>query len=388
MDFFQALLSYILICGGAVYLLTCLIAFIGLLRSHMTNEGYTPSVSVIIAARNEEENIGFLLGDLLNQDYPPENLEIVVADDCSDDNTASIVKGFSAKDGRVRLAETEFSQSPYSHKKKAVHEGILSSGGEIIMTTDADCRVTNGWVRGMAKFFVPGIDLVAGNVIVKGGGVLGWLEAVESTGIQAMAAGLINARFPITCNGANLAYRRSAFERVGGFEGVGHMVSGDDDLLMQKIAHKEPSRVVFVSGRGTAVYSQAVKNPGELFSRRARWASKISGYPSRGAVILLLLFFAFFTAVPVWLLIALFGVFGFGPLAWGFGMKLAGDILLTSYGVIKIRRSELMLIFPLAEVLHIFYIIVVTLKGFFGSFEWRGRRTAAVSHECGKNVND
>jgi len=388
MDVFQTIMSCILICGGIVYLSTCLFAFFGHFRSHETIENYTPSVSVIIAARNEEENIGFLLDDLLNQDYPTQKLEIVVVDDCSDDNTKCIVKEFIVIDKRVHLTETLFSKSPYSHKKRAVHEGILSSAGEIIMTTDADCRVPPDWVRNKVKFFVPGIDLVAGDVIIEGSRVLGWLEAVELTGIQTMAAGLMNARFPVTCTGANLAYRRAAFERVNGFEGVGHIVSGDDDLLMQKIAHEQPSRVVFISGKKTAAYSRAVDSPGEFFTCRTRWASKISRYPSIGAVVLLSLFFAFFTVVPVWLIAALFGVFGFGPLAWGFGMKLAGDILLTFYGVTKIRRLELMLIFPFAEVLHIPYIIGVTLKGFYGSFEWRGRRTAAVSPEYRESVND
>ena len=388
MGVFQTILSCILICGGLVYLSVCLVAFYGHFRSHVTIDNNTPSVSVIIAARNEEENIGFLLDDLLNQDYPSEKLEIVVVDDCSDDNTRVVVGEFIAKDKRIHLAETRFSESPYSHKKRAVHEGILSSSGEIIMTTDADCRVQQNWVRGKVKFFAPGVDLVAGDVIVEGGGVLGWLEAVEFTGIQTMAAGLMNDRFPITCNGANLAYRRAAFERVNGFEGIGHMVSGDDDLLMQKIARKQLSHVIYIPGRETAVYSRAVDSPGEFFARRARWASKISRYPSIGAVVLLSFFFVFFTAVPIWFFTALFGVFGFGPLIAGFGMKLAGDILLTFYGVIKIERVKLMLVFPLAEVLHIPYIIGVTLKGFYGSFEWRGRRTTAVSPEYRENVND
>jgi len=382
------ILSLIIIGGGLVYLSTCLIAFSGHFRSHKKLENHTPSISVIIAARNEEKNIGSLLNDLMKQDYPSEKIEIVVVDDCSDDNTRGIVEDFIAHDERIHLTDTQHSQSPYSHKKRAVHEGILSSSGEIIMVTDADCRVQKSWVRNMVGFFVAGVDLVAGDVIVEGGGITGWFEALESTGIQVMAAGLMNTGFPVTCNGANMAYRRTAFYRAGGFEGIGRMVSGDDDLLMQKIAQEQSSRVIFVSGRETAVYSHAAKSPGEFFERRARWASKIFGYPSRGAVFLLSFFFAFFTAIPLWLFLTLSGVFGSGVLFAGFGMKLAGDILLVLFGLIKMRHVKLMLLFPLAEVLHIPYIIVVTLKGFFGSFEWRGRQTKAVSHECGEIIND
>ncbi len=388
MEVLESILTYVLIGGGLIYLSACLIAFSGHFRNLEEREGYTPSVSVIIAARNEEKNIGGLLDDLLNQDYPSEKLEIVVVDDCSDDNTRGIVEDFIAREGRIHLLETRFSKSQYSYKKRAVNEGIHSSGGEIIMTTDADCRVSPGWVRGIVKFFNPGVDLVAGHVIVEGGGLIGWLEALELTGIQAMAAGFMNAGFPITCNGANLAYRRSAFEKVEGFEGIGRIVSGDDDLLMQKIAQEQNKRVVYISDMKTAVYSGAAETAVEYLNKRARWSSKIYYYPSISAIVLLSAFFVFFTAVPLWLLLALLGFSGFGPLIWGFGMKAAGDFILTLYGAIKMRRLRLMLIFPAAEILHIPYIIFVTLKGFFGTFEWRGRRSAAVSLECRENVND
>ena len=388
MDILKIILLFVLICGGLVYLSACIAAFSGHFRSHKKQNNYTPPVSVIIPARNEEKNIGALLEDLLNQDYPPERLEIVVVDDCSDDNTRNIVEGMIANNKRIRLSGTRNSQSPYTHKKRAVHQGILSSSGEIIMTTDADCRIPKSWVSRTVSYFVPEIDLVTGDVIVEGSGFVGWLEALEATGIHAMAAGLMNSRFPITCNGANLAYRRSAFERVNGFEGIGHMVSGDDDLLMQKIAKEKSSCVAFISGKETAVYNNAVKSPGEFFARRARWASKILRYPSAGAIALLTIFFAFFVSVPVWLVLALFGTVGFVPLVAGFVLKVSGDILLTFFGAIKRGQVRLMLIFPVAEVLHIPYIIFVTLHGVFGSFEWRGRRAAAVSPEYRGNIND
>ena len=213
MKIVEIIMSIILVCGGFIYLSACLVAFYGLFRSHKKIKEHTPSVSVIIAARNEGKNIGSLLDDLLNQHYPHDKLEIVVVDDCSNDNTRDVVKDFIAKDKRIHLLETRLSKSQYRYKKRAIHEGILSSNGEIIITTDADCRVSSGWVKGIIKFFKPEVDLVAGYVTVEGGGFLGCLEALELTGIQAMAAGFMNAGFPITCNGANLAYRRSAFER-------------------------------------------------------------------------------------------------------------------------------------------------------------------------------
>jgi cellulose synthase/poly-beta-1,6-N-acetylglucosamine synthase-like glycosyltransferase len=388
MDIINLILSAIILGGGVFYLASCLFAFSGHFRAPRTSADIIPEipdVSVIIAARNEEDNIGLLLDDLLKQDYPAARTEIVVVDDCSEDGTADIVRGFIEKSvGKIRLASTLDSKSPYSHKKRAVHEGILSTTGEIIITLDADCRVGTNWLETMTNNLVPGIDLVAGEVIVSGGGLAGLTDTLEFTGIQMMASGFMNAGFPLTCNGANLAYRRSAFERVGGFENIGRMVSGDDDLLMQKIAEGDASRVTFITDKDSAVYTDAVGSFGEFYSRRARWASKITSYPSKSAVALLGAFFIYFIAIPLCLALAVFGLFDAVTIAAGIGLKIAGEFLLVYYGLIKIGRRRLILLFPFAEIVHIPYMIAVNLKGVFGTFEWRGRTTQAVSAECGK----
>ena len=373
-----AIVSVVLVAGGAVYFGACLYAFAGLFRRPGSDNAFQPTVSVIIAARNEENTVGFLLDDLLGQDYPAERFTIHVVDDFSEDRTADIVKSFAARDKRVSLLKAVDSSSPYSHKKRAVHEGILSSGGEIIMTVDADCRVHSGWIRRMVERFVPGVDLVAGEIVVENDGLMGKFEALEFTGIQMMSAGLMNAGFPITCNGANLAYRRSAFERVGGYDGVGRVVSGDDDLLMQKISSGRPSSVVYLTGGETNVRVKPGASLGAFLVQRTRWASKIATYPSRRAVALLAAFFIFFLAVLVGSVGLLLGVFSAWALVPGYGMKLLGDILLCGYGVIKQGRPGLLFLFPLAEVVHVPYILYVTLKGMFGTFEWRGRRTGAL----------
>ena len=141
MNILEIILSCILLGGGAVYLTACLAAFAGHFMPLRINTGSIPTVSVIIAARNEEENIGNVLDDLLGQDYPEDKLRIFVIDDCSEDGTGDIVKTFIARDNRISLRAADHSNSPYTHKKKAIHEGIISSDGGIIMTVDADCRV-------------------------------------------------------------------------------------------------------------------------------------------------------------------------------------------------------------------------------------------------------
>jgi hypothetical protein len=168
---------------------------------------------------------------------------------------------------------------------------------------------------------------------------------------------------------------------VKGFEGVGGLVSGEDDLLMQKIARGGPHRVAFVTGRETAVHVRAVKNAGEFLAKRTRWASKIKGYPSGAAIVFLSAVFLFFAAVPAGLFALSAGLMGYGSLAAGLSMKMTGDLLLAGSGVLRSGKPLLLLVFLLAEILHIPYILFVTVRGYFGSFEWRGRRTGAYASD-------
>ena len=112
-----------------------------------------PKVSVVVAARNEEKSITGLLESLALQDYPQELLEVIIVNDNSTDRTPIVVSEFiSSRKGqpgaRIRLI-----YNPFSGKKRAMRYGIEKSGGEIILTTDADCIAGPGWVRSHATCY-------------------------------------------------------------------------------------------------------------------------------------------------------------------------------------------------------------------------------------------
>ena len=103
---------------------------------------------------------------------------------------------------------------------------------------------------------------------------------------------------------------------------------------------------------------------------------------------MLVMLFAFFCAIPVWFIGAASGFWEFAPLIAAYGVKVAGELLLCGYGVIRNNRAGLLLIFPLAELAHIPYLIGITLTGIFGTFEWRGRRTKNFSAEYCETNHD
>jgi cellulose synthase/poly-beta-1,6-N-acetylglucosamine synthase-like glycosyltransferase len=380
--------AVLLIGGGMVYLAACLAAFAGLFRRYERDTSAHPFVSVIVPARNAAACLNATLGDLIAQDYPPERFQIIVVDDCSEDTTRTIADARAVECERLTVIDTRHSTAPYRYKKRAVFEGIQASRGEIIATVDADCRIPSGWLSIMISHMADDVELTAGMVLVERGGLMGWIEALEFGGIQAMAAGLMNAGFPITCNGANLLYRREAFERVRGFEGIGELVSGDDDLLMQKIAGENPRAVRFVMAPHAAVKVDA--NPGvrAFLSQRTRWASKIAFYPSRRAVALLAVFFGFFALIPLWAVGVLTGTLALAPLIVAGACKVAGDTLLTGYGAMKAGRPWLMILIPFAEILHVPYLIAVPVCGRWARFKWRGRTASAVTLEYEESGRD
>ncbi|WP_309485956.1 glycosyltransferase [Sphingobacterium spiritivorum] len=109
------------------------------------------TVSVLIAARNEEQVIERTINCLLNQDYPKELLEIIVIDDHSTDRTAEIVRLYAVKG--VKLLQMNESDKLNSYKKKAISNAIDIAQGEIIVTTDADCRMGRHWLSTVVGFF-------------------------------------------------------------------------------------------------------------------------------------------------------------------------------------------------------------------------------------------
>ena len=139
--------------------------WIGLSRRPNRSSERRPTVSVLVAARDEEKDLPRLLSSLAAQDYPPELCEFVIIDDGSTDRTGEMIAKWAAKDERfksVRLEEPD--QRRMGPKKRALTAGLASSRGEIILTTDADCTAPPGWISEMAQCFDPGTSAVCAAV--------------------------------------------------------------------------------------------------------------------------------------------------------------------------------------------------------------------------------
>jgi poly-beta-1,6-N-acetyl-D-glucosamine synthase len=331
-----------------------------------TSEQNFLKASIIIPARNEERNIGALLSDLQKQAYPGHLTEIIVVDDHSEDNTAQVVQQFS----NVRLIKLD-SDAINSYKKKAIEKGIAAASGEWIITTDADCRLPANWLATMMAFAQErkAIFIAAPVVIDCGSAVVEVFQAMDFMVLQGITGAAVQNKKLSMCNGANLAYRRDAFYEVNGFEGVDHIASGDDMLLMHKIWKKYPDVVHYLKSIEAIATTKPVTSWKEFFNQRIRWASKATLYDDKRIFAVLLLVYLF-NLCFIGLLIAGYWWYVLALLVAKTIVEFPLYISLATF----FNKQWSVKYFFFFQPLHIIYTIVSGLFGQMGMYEWKGRR--------------
>jgi cellulose synthase/poly-beta-1,6-N-acetylglucosamine synthase-like glycosyltransferase len=144
--------AFLFLTGLYVVVLLYLIRGWSLLKKPKVNlSGFTTRVTILIAARNEGDSIHLTIEDILAQDYPRHFTEIIIVDDHSTDQTANIIRSYA--DRGVKLLQLNEDQPLNSYKKKAISEAIALSTGDLMVATDADCRMGNKWLSTIVGYF-------------------------------------------------------------------------------------------------------------------------------------------------------------------------------------------------------------------------------------------
>ncbi|RYG31568.1 MAG: glycosyl transferase, partial [Chitinophagaceae bacterium] len=175
-------------------------------------------------------------------------------------------------------------------------------------------------------------------------------------------------------NGANMAYERNGFYEVGGFSGIDHIASGDDMLLMHKIAKRYPGKTYYVKSRKAIVSTAPMKTWRAFLNQRIRWASKATQYNDP-------------RILPVLLIVYLFNLSFLALLVAGFVepvFLLYAAALLILKTIVELpffislakffHKKWAVWLFPFFQPLHILYTVIAGLLGQFGKYEWKGRK--------------
>ncbi len=376
-----------------------------------------PLVSVLVAARDEEDNLPRTLAALLAQEWPAEKTQIIVINDRSTDGTASVLADFVTRHpGRLDVVTVTDLPQGLSPKKHALMRGLEIARGEWVAVTDADCIMGPRWLTRLAAAFASpsaspspkdpvapfassaeatssvagaaGADKPVGMVVGPTAYQAPRGDFTPSHGARALeflsygvcAAGLVGLGFPVIANANNLAYRRAAFDDAGGF--ARHRdVSGDDDFILQEIHATGRWSVRYCTHPESRVFTTPPETWGHFWEQRKRWAGKCVYY--RAPQLLFLLFiFTFYASIAVLLVAGIFGL-GDGQLGklglLGLGLKAGAELLVMREGLSLFNQFSLIRYFPFAALIHIPLILAATVCGIFGWSTWKGQKLRSKS---------
>jgi cellulose synthase/poly-beta-1,6-N-acetylglucosamine synthase-like glycosyltransferase len=207
------------------------------------------------------------------------------------------------------------------------------------------------------------------------------MQSLELGALMLSTAGSIFLNKPVMCNGANLAYSRKAFLEVNGFEGVDHLASGDDVLLMYKIEKEFPGGIKFLKDEKAIVQTNAKKNVKEFFEQRKRWASKglnmLNPQTKMVAVITYLCSFSLLGMIVLTVIAACWSRLYLGFLQISLiliGIKCIIDFLLLFLAASFFGKKRFLYLFLPEQIIYIFYVVVTGFLGNKGRYEWKGRK--------------
>lgn len=201
-------------------------------------------VSVILTAKDEEQNLRECLPLILEQDYP--SFEVIVVNDNSADGTEDLLIQLERKYSNLYHTFTSDSARYLSHKKLALTVGIKASRYDWLLFTEPDCRPRNKqWIRTMARNFTPQTDFVLGyaGYEEKSGKWLYRKSCFLSLFSAMRFLGMAIAGHPYMGIGRNLAYRKDFFMAKKGFSSYLNLRRGEDDLFVNQFATAKNTRV-------------------------------------------------------------------------------------------------------------------------------------------------
>jgi cellulose synthase/poly-beta-1,6-N-acetylglucosamine synthase-like glycosyltransferase len=269
---FAQILFIVCISIALVYLIIQLSGLISLFftRQRTVLPEELPFISILVAARNEEQNLASCIESLLALDFPAENIEILIGNDRSEDNTGAIAERFAKQHSRLQvfhLDGTEFTQT----KGKARVLAFLASKakGTYLFITDADIEVNPEWVSELLSFFEKDTALVSGITKVQPFGLTGSLQSLDWMYFMSLINGFSQMGLNLTAVGNNMAVTQEAYRATGGYEKMSFSITEDYKLFkeVRKLGYQTKNLLT----PGSVVYSKPIDGFVNWLHQRKRW---------------------------------------------------------------------------------------------------------------------
>lgn len=378
----MVLFFYILIgLFTSAYCLLILLYLYWFLRveKYYLKEGIVPATrfSIIIPARNEREVIGDCLQTMQQQQYPIDLFEVIVVNDHSTDDTAQIVTAFGQSFPNVKLIQLAdyVDVNINAYKKKAIEIAVAESKGDWVVTTDADCLVPPNWLLQFDQYIQEKnpVFIAAPVMFTLTHTWLGLFQVLDFMSLQGITAAAVGAGSHTMCNGANLAYNKLAFEKVGKFKGIDHIASGDDMLLMYKIKQQFPHQLGYLYSNNMIVQTAPMTTWKNFLNQRIRWASKADSYSDKSILPVLILVYGYNALLMIALILSIF-IDGLLPcIINSLLLKVIVEFIFMLPVARFYRLISTLFFFPLMQPFHIVYTVIAGWLGKFGTYQWKGR---------------
>ncbi len=352
---------------SAAYALIALVLFAGTLRGwRKGREIEIPSVSVVVAARNEERDLPACLESLRAQEYPKKRFTVTVVDDRSTDRTGEIVAALAEDWPALTVIRVDECSPAFGGKQNALATGIEASDEELILMTDADCTVPSNWVRDVARTFGAETGLVAGLATMPAG-LPFWktLQAADLAHLFGAAWGFVGLGAPFSAMGNNLAVRRKAYDEVGGYRGLGHSIAEDCALVAALARSTAPP--------STAVTTQPSDSVREFLYQRVRWSDGVKHVGALRLAFLLTVGLQRVVTLAA-VVLALPGLVHWGTAVIAGACWVGADMLMVDRVAVAIHRPGLLVWSPLVTLWQAIYqpVVAVWSIALKGRTVWKG----------------
>ena len=328
--------------------------------------GLSPTISILVAARNEETTIIACLTALANLDYPAESVEILVGNDQSTDRTRPLVAAYAATQPNVYLIDITEPVAGLRGKANVLAQLARRARGRYLLFTDADTRVPPGWATGLSQVLTETVGIATSVTLPDGPRLFHKLQTIDWLYNLTLTHLLSSAGVPITALGNNMAVSRAAYDAVGSYESLPFSVVEDYALFRAIVGRGFGFRNLL--DESVLAKTRPVDTLRAFLHQRKRWM--------RGA-----------SDLPGWLVAALYAQYLAGPLLlalgwmapalalWLYGTKLFVQTLTLSFGMARLRQTKR---WPYALLFEPYQLLMGPLAVAFywlpTRIEWKGRK--------------
>lgn len=343
-------------------------------KSTIKTPSETDYFSIVVSAKNEAKHIEEFIHQIVYQNFPKSNFELILIDDASNDDTYELAKNTLSKSS---LTYQLIKQQHHKGKKQNISEAISISKGSVIITTDADVIYRSmNWLVTIAHYF----NTYSPNMLIMPVdfkdqfGILSAFQIIENSALTGVTAGYAGLNFPFMCNGANLAFKKSVFQQVSGYQKHLHISSGEDVFLLEDFKKIDKTSIHYSLQTNLIVKTNTVKSLNHFFSQRIRWASKTKQNSNKlnlfaGLIITIsnLLFLALFVAIiKKSVIIPYLSIFVLAKLVFDFLLLFLASNFLG-------RRKYVWWLIPF-EAVYWIYALIVGIGTLVYKPYWKGKK--------------